>query len=134
MSLWQDGIGASNRMSEEGPTKEPCLSSQRRLLGSILNAYFPLAGWNRHIKQDVGGGTKEGAMFIQSDGDDSWWNRCIKQDARKGTKKRAMFVQSDRHDSWKKNITCHRCNKKGHLLQECPEKSKAEKEQMHVNV
>ena len=32
----------------------------------ILNAYVPLAGWNRCIKQDVGGGTNKGAMFVQS--------------------------------------------------------------------
>jgi hypothetical protein len=38
----------------------------------ILNAYVPTAGWYRRIKQDYGSPAEEGAMFAQSDGDNSW--------------------------------------------------------------
>ncbi len=37
----------------------------------ILNAYVPPAGWNRRIKQDYGSPAEKGAMFTQSDGDNS---------------------------------------------------------------
>jgi hypothetical protein len=33
----------------------------------ILNAYQPLMGWGKH-RQDAGAGTKEGAMFAQTEG------------------------------------------------------------------
>ncbi len=33
----------------------------------ILSAWTPPPGWNRHIKQEEGGGV-EGAMFVQLDG------------------------------------------------------------------
>jgi hypothetical protein len=42
-----------------------------------------------------------------------------------------MFTQTD-DDAWKKNITCHKCGKKGHLAPEC--KSKNKPEQVHANV
>jgi hypothetical protein len=35
----------------------------------------------------------------------------------------AMFAQTD-DDTWKKNITCHKCGKRGHLAQECKYKNK----------
>jgi hypothetical protein len=38
------------------------------------------------------------------------WNRRMKQDG--GGDSRAMFAQTD-NDTWKKNITCHKCGKKG---------------------
>ncbi len=42
-----------------------------------------------------------------------------------------MFTQTD-DNTWKKNITCHKCGKKGHLAWEC--KSKNKPEQVHANV
>jgi hypothetical protein len=42
-----------------------------------------------------------------------------------------MFAQTD-NDTWKKNITCHKCGKKGHLAWEC--KSKKEPDQVHANI
>jgi hypothetical protein len=53
----------------------------------------------------------------------------MKQDG--GGDSRAMFAQTD-DDTWKKNITCHKCGKKGHLDWEC--KSKKEPDQVHANV
>jgi hypothetical protein len=53
----------------------------------------------------------------------------MKQDG--GGDSGAMFAQTD-DDTWKKNITCHKCGKKGHLAQEC--KSKKEPDQVHANV
>jgi hypothetical protein len=72
----------------------------------ILNAYVPPAGWNRHIKQDPGSLAEEGAMFAQSDGD----------------------------NSWKANMTCHRCGIRGHLKQECPNKKDKGQDQIYANV
>jgi hypothetical protein len=40
----------------------------------ILNAYQPPTGWGKH-KQDAGTGTKEGAMFAQTEGDNLWKTR-----------------------------------------------------------
>jgi hypothetical protein len=40
--------------------------------------------------------------------------------------KKASFAQQNR--SGKKEVTCFRCNKKGHLARDCKEKSKKEKE------
>jgi hypothetical protein len=73
----------------------------------ILSVYILLSGWNRGLKQE-GGGRDE----------------------------RVMFVQSDRRDySWKKNITCHKCGKKGRLAWECPnKKTNKGEEQVHMNV
>ncbi len=42
-----------------------------------------------------------------------------------------MFAQTD-DDTWKKNITCHKCGKKGHLAWEC--KSKKDPDHVHANV
>ncbi len=42
-----------------------------------------------------------------------------------------MFPQTD-NDTWKKNITCHKCGKKGHLAWEC--KPKKEPDQVHANM
>jgi hypothetical protein len=42
-----------------------------------------------------------------------------------------MFAQTN-NDTWKKNITCHKCGKKGHLAWEY--KSKNKLEQVHANV
>jgi hypothetical protein len=42
-----------------------------------------------------------------------------------------MFTQTD-YDTWKKNITCHKCGKKGHLAREC--KYKNEPDQVLANV
>jgi hypothetical protein len=72
----------------------------------ILNAYQPLAGWNRR-KQDAGARTEEGAMFAQAEGGD---------------------------DSWKVRINCHKCGKKGHIARECPKNEEKEEEQMHANL
>ncbi len=74
----------------------------------ILNAHVPLAGWDRHIRQDAGRGGKEGAMFVQSNGD----------------------------NSRKKTITCHNCGKKGYLARGCCSKSgnRAGNKHMHINV
>jgi hypothetical protein len=57
------------------------------------------------------------------------WNGCMKQDG--GGDSGAMFTQTD-NDTWKKNITCHKFGKKGHLAWEC--RSKKEQDQVHVNV
>jgi hypothetical protein len=57
------------------------------------------------------------------------WNRRMKQDG--GGDSRAMFTQTG-NDTWKKNITCHKCGKKGLLAQEC--KSKKEPDQVHPKV
>jgi hypothetical protein len=57
------------------------------------------------------------------------WNRRMKQDG--GGDSRAMFAQTD-NDTWKKNITCHKCGKKGYLARKC--KSKKEPDQVHANV
>ena len=57
------------------------------------------------------------------------WNRCMKQDG--GGDSGAMFAQTD-NDTWKKNITCHKCGKTGHLAREC--KSKKEPDQVQTNV
>jgi hypothetical protein len=57
------------------------------------------------------------------------WNRQMQQD--RGGNSGAMFAQTD-DDAWKKNITCHKCGKKGHLARECT--SKIEPEQVHANV
>jgi hypothetical protein len=57
------------------------------------------------------------------------WNRCMKQDG--GGDSGAMFAQTD-DDTWKKNITCHKCGKNGHLAWEY--KSKREPDQVHANV
>jgi hypothetical protein len=53
----------------------------------------------------------------------------MKQDG--GGDSRAMFAQTD-DDAWKKNITCHKCGKKGHLAREY--KSKSKPEQVHANM
>ncbi len=53
------------------------------------------------------------------------WNRD------RGGDSRAIFAQTD-DDTWKKNITCHKCGKKGHFAQEC--KSKREPDQVHANM
>jgi hypothetical protein len=55
-----------------------CTESPKVVL-RILSTYTPPPGWNRHIKQEGGGGAK---------GD--------------------MFVQLDRDDLLKKIITCHK--------------------------
>jgi hypothetical protein len=57
------------------------------------------------------------------------WNRRMKQD--RGGDSGVMFTQTD-EGTWKKNITCHKCGKKGHLAREC--KSKKEPDQVHANV
>ncbi len=57
------------------------------------------------------------------------WNRHMKQDGVGDSG--VMFAQTD-DDTWKKNITCHKCGKKGYLAQEC--KSKNKLDQVHVNV
>jgi hypothetical protein len=71
----------------------------------ILNAYVPPVGWNKRIRQDPTNLSDDGALFAQSDGD----------------------------DSWKANVTCHGCGKKGHLKRECPNK-KEDKDQMHATI
>jgi hypothetical protein len=63
----------------------------------ILNAYQPSAGWGKH-RQDAGAGTKEGAVFAQTEGD----------------------------NSWKTRVNCHNCGKKGHIAWECLERNKTE--------
>ena len=72
----------------------------------ILNVYVPPAGWNRRIKQESGSPAEEGAIFAQSDGD----------------------------NSWKANMTCHRCGIRGHLKQECPNKKDKGQDQIYANV
>jgi hypothetical protein len=52
----------------------------------ILNAYQPPGGWGKH-RQDARAGTKEGAMFAQTEGD----------------------------NLWKARVNCHNCGKKGHI-------------------
>jgi hypothetical protein len=53
----------------------------------------------------------------------------MKQDG--GGDSGAMFAQTD-NDTWKKNITCHKCGKKGHFSREC--KSKKEPDQVNANI
>jgi hypothetical protein len=57
------------------------------------------------------------------------WNRYMKQDGEGDSG--AMFAQTD-NDTWKKNISCHKCGKKGYFAQEC--KSKKEPDQVRTNV
>ncbi len=72
----------------------------------ILNAYQPPAGWGKH-RQDAGAGTKEGAMFAQTKGD----------------------------NSWKARVNCHNYGKKGHIARECSERKLAKnQEQIHANI
>ncbi len=70
----------------------------------ILSTYTPPPVSNRRIKQEGGGGA-EGAIFVQLDGD----------------------------DSWKKNITCHKCKKKGNFARECRNANK-NVDQVHANI
>jgi hypothetical protein len=63
----------------------------------ILNAYQPLAGWGKR-RQDTGTRIEEGAMFAQTEGD----------------------------NSWKTRVNCHNCGKKCHIARECPKKNKPE--------
>jgi hypothetical protein len=60
----------------------------------ILSTYTLPPRWIRQLKQE-GGGRDDGVMFEQSD---------------------------KRDYSWKKNITCHKCGKKGYLAWEGPNK------------
>jgi hypothetical protein len=62
----------------------------------ILNAYQPPAGWGK-CRQDTGMGIEEGAMFAQTEGD----------------------------NSWKTRVNCHNCGKKSHIARECPERKQA---------
>ncbi len=71
----------------------------------ILNAYQPPVGWNKR-QQEVGTMSKEGAIFAQAEG---------------------------RASSWKLRQDCFKCGKRGHIVQEGPEKEGKE-EQMHANV
>jgi hypothetical protein len=57
------------------------------------------------------------------------WKWRMKQDG--GGDSRVMLAQPD-DDTWKKNITSHKCGKKGHLAPEC--KSKKQPDQVHANV
>jgi hypothetical protein len=65
------------------------------------------------------------------------WNRRVKQGG--GGKGGAMFAQSV-DDSWKNNITCYKCEKKGHFSRECRSKGDGEKlksqenNHVHANV
>jgi hypothetical protein len=52
----------------------------------IFKAYQPHVGWGKH-RQDARAGTKEGAMFAQTKGD----------------------------NSWKARVNCHNCGKKGRI-------------------
>jgi hypothetical protein len=72
----------------------------------ILNVYVPPVGWKSHIKQDYGSLAEEGAMFTQSDGD----------------------------NSWKANMTCHGCGIRGHLKWEFPDKKDNGQDQILANV
>jgi hypothetical protein len=72
----------------------------------ILNAYQPPAGGGMR-RQDTGMGIEEGAMFAQTEGD----------------------------NSWKTRVNCHNCRKKGHIAQECPERKQAgNQEHIHANI
>jgi hypothetical protein len=72
----------------------------------ILNAYHPPMGWGKR-RQDAGAGTKQGAMFAQTEGD----------------------------NSWKTRVKCHNCGKKGHIARECPERKQARnQEHIHTNI
>jgi hypothetical protein len=73
------------------------------ILLQILNAYQPTAGWNKR-RQEAGTTSKEGAIFVQTEGGDN---------------------------SWKSRQDCFECGKRGHIAWECPEKEGKE-EQMHA--
>jgi hypothetical protein len=62
----------------------------------ILNTYQPPAGWGKH-RQDTGAGTYKGAIFSQTEGD----------------------------NSWKARVNCHNCRKNGHIAQDCPKRKQA---------
>ena len=74
----------------------------------ILSAYKPLPGWNKRRGQDAGATSEEGAMFAQTEGD----------------------------DSWKESMTCFKYQEKGHLARECPTKKSggSSNEQIHANI
>jgi hypothetical protein len=69
----------------------------------ILNAYQQPVGWGKR-RQDAGMGTEEGAMFAQTEGD----------------------------NSWKTRVNCHNCSKKGHIARECSER-KQDGNQEHIH-
>jgi hypothetical protein len=72
----------------------------------ILNAHQPPAGWGK-CRQDAGVGTKEGAIFAQTEGD----------------------------NLWKARVNCHNCGKKGHIAWECPKRKRARnEEEIHANI
>jgi hypothetical protein len=72
----------------------------------ILNAYQPPVGWGK-CSQDARAGTKEGDMFAQTEGD----------------------------NSWKTRVNCHNCGKKGHVVRECPERKQSRnQEHIHANI
>ncbi len=49
--------------------------------------------------------------------------------------RRGNLCPNRRKQLWKANLTCHNCNKKGHITWECPNKNKAQvDEQIHANV
>jgi hypothetical protein len=72
----------------------------------ILNAYQPPAGWGKR-RQDTGTVIEEGAMFAQTEGD----------------------------NSWKTRVNCHKRGKKGHIARECPQRKHAgNQEHIHANI
>jgi hypothetical protein len=72
----------------------------------ICNAYQPPLEWGKG-RQDTRAGTKEGAIFAQTEGD----------------------------NLLKAKLKYHNCSKKGHIARECAEgKGATKEEQIHTNI
>ncbi len=111
-ALMLNGANGTKYNDLKRSMKESFVTGTSTYLGSpeavlrILNAYQPPVGWGKR-RQDAGAGTEEGAMFAQTEGD----------------------------NSWKTRVNCHNCGKKGHIAREYPErKQTGNQEHIHANI
>ena len=79
-ALMLDGANGTMYNDLKRSTKENFVMGTSTYPGSseavlcILNAYQPPAGWGKR-RQDTGTGIKEGTIFAQTEGDNSWKTR-----------------------------------------------------------